>query len=86
MSNEIDKEKRGKRILRDEHAIRKQVEIAKSKGIKVESPHRFLKHHALNCGDPKCIMCSNPRKTFKQKTIQERRFYQERIMNDQIEG
>jgi hypothetical protein len=76
MSNEIDKEKRGKRILGDEHAIRKQMKIAKAAGVPIEEPHRYVKHHALNCGDPKCIMCSNPRKTFKEKTIQEKRFLQ----------
>ena len=86
MSNEIDKEKRGKRILRNEHAIRKQVKIAKIHGLDVKEVHRYIKHHAMNCGIPGCVMCANPRKTFKQKTIQERRFYQERIMNDQIEG
>lgn len=79
MSNEIDKEKRGKRILGNEHAIRKQVNIAKAYGMTVEEAHRYVKHHALNCGDPKCIMCSNPRKTFKEKTIQEKRFYQKEL-------
>ena len=76
MSNEIDKEKRGKRILGDEHAIRKQVNIAKAHGMTVEEPHKFVKHHALNCGDPGCFLCANPRKTFKEKTIQEKRFLQ----------
>jgi hypothetical protein len=79
MSNELDKEKRGKRILGNEHAIRKQVNIAKAYGMTVEEAHRYVKHHALNCGDPKCIMCSNPRKTFKEKTIQEKRFYQKEL-------
>lgn len=39
-----------------------------------QSPHRFHKKNALNCGDPKCVMCMNPRKAFGEKTIQERRF------------
>jgi len=76
MSNEIDKEKRGKRILGDEHAIRKQVNIAKAYGMNIEEAHRYVKHHALNCGDPGCFLCANPRKTFKEKTIQEKRFLQ----------
>jgi hypothetical protein len=38
------------------------------------SNHRFHKRKALNCGDPKCVMCMNPRKAFGEKTMQERRF------------
>lgn len=76
MSSEEQKEKRGKRILGDEHAIRKQVNIAKAYGMDVTEAHRFVKHHALNCGDPKCVMCGNPRKVWKEKTIQEKRFEQ----------
>ena len=52
MSNERDKEKHGKRIMRDENAIRKQVKIAKAFGLKVTEAHRYIKHHALNCGNP----------------------------------
>ena len=29
-----------------------------------------------NCGNPNCVMCGNPRKTFKEKTIQEKRLEQ----------
>ena len=32
MSNDKDKEKHGKRIMKDENAIRKQVKIAKAHG------------------------------------------------------
>lgn len=39
-----------------------------------KSPHRFHKRHALNCGNPNCIMCMNPRKAFGEKTMPERRF------------
>lgn len=76
MSSEEQKEKRGKRILGDEHAIRRQVNIAKSYGMDVTEAHRFVKHHALNCGDPKCWLCSNPRKLRKEKTLQEKKFEQ----------
>jgi hypothetical protein len=41
-----------------------------------EQPHRFAKHHVLNCGNPKCVLCANPRHTFGEKTIQEKRFEQ----------
>ena len=80
MSSEEQKEKRGKRILGDEHAIRKQVGIAKSHGMDVTEAHRFVKHHALNCGDPKCSLCGNPRKVRKEKTIQEKRFEQKEFI------
>lgn len=41
---------------------------------KGNSKHRFHKKHALNCGDSTCIMCMNPRKAWGEKTIQERKF------------
>ena len=83
MSAEEDKFKKSKRILKDENAIRKQLRIAKAYNIPVESPHQFAKHHAMNCGNPNCVMCGNPRKVFKEKTIQEKRFEQtERYKED----
>lgn len=84
MANERDKEKHGKRFLGDEHAIRKQLKIAKAYGVKVEENdrHKFHKKHALNCGDPKCHMCGNPRKFFKEKTMQEKRFEQVKLHED----
>jgi hypothetical protein len=30
----------------------------------------------MNCGNPNCVMCANPRKVFKEKTIQEKRLEQ----------
>ena len=76
MSAEEDKFKKSKRILKDENAIRKQLKIAKAYNIPVESPHQLAKHHVLDCGNPNCVMCANPRKVWKEKTIQERRFEQ----------
>lgn len=76
MSAEEDKFKKSKRILKDENAIRKQLRIAKAHNVLVESHHQFAKRHAMNCGNPNCVMCSNPRKVFKDKTIQEKRFEQ----------
>ncbi len=55
-------------------AVKKQVRIAKSYGIEVKEPHKFAKHHALDCGQPECILCGNPRKIWKEKTIQEKKF------------
>jgi hypothetical protein len=77
MSTEQDKFKHSKRLLKDENAVKKQVKIAKEFGIPVKEPHKFAKHHAMNCGNPNCVMCSNPRKTFKELTQQEKRLFQD---------
>ena len=56
MSAQEDKEKRSKRLLKDQNAINKQVKIAKEyklhqglKWKKIEQPHRNRKTHILNC-------------------------------------
>ena len=77
MSKEQDKIKHSKRLLKDENAVKKQTKIAKDFGISVTEPHKFAKHHAMNCGNPKCFMCSNPRKVFKELTQQEKRLFQD---------
>ena len=77
MSKEQDKIKHSKRLLKDENAVKKQTKIAKDFGIPVTEPHKFAKHHAMNCGNPKCFMCSNPRKVFKELTQQEKRLFQD---------
>jgi hypothetical protein len=73
MSHEEAKFKHSKRLLKDDNAIKKQVKIAKSPGIKVDTPHMFAKHHALDCGQPNCVMCASPRKIWGEETIQEKR-------------
>ena len=83
MSTEQDKFKHSKRIQRDENAVKKQTKIAKQYGSSVEEPHRFVKHHAMNCGDPNCVMCANPIKIFKEPTQQEKRLFQDL---DQVRG
>ena len=77
MSNESAKIKNSSRRHRDESAVNRQLKIAKAHGAPVDEPHRFAKHHALNCGDPKCSLCSNPRKLFKELTPQEKRLFQD---------
>jgi len=77
MSKEQDKIKHSKRLQKDENVIKKQTKIAKDFGIPVTEPHKFAKHHAMNCGNPKCVMCANPRKTFKELTQQEKRMFQD---------
>ncbi len=65
-----------KRIQQKENHIKKQTKIAKEYGIKVDEPHKFAKHHVMNCGNPNCVLCANPRKVFKDKTIKEKSFEQ----------
>jgi hypothetical protein len=68
-------DKRAKRIRRTNRAINKQVKIAKRSGAyRTDQPHRYAKHHAMDCGIPGCIMCANPRRVWGEKTIQERKF------------
>ncbi len=77
MANELAKFLNSQRRHRDEIAVKKQVKIAKEFGIPVKEPHKFAKHHAMNCGNPKCHMCANPRKVLNELTQQEKRLYQD---------
>lgn len=77
MSTEEDKFKHSKRIQQDENAIKKQTKIAKNFGVPVTEPHKFSKHHAMDCGQPGCMLCGNPRKIFKERTAQEKRLFQD---------
>jgi hypothetical protein len=83
MSTEEDKFKKSKRIQKDENAVAKQVKIARAHGLTnkdkaVKEPHRLAKHHAMDCGQPGCMLCGNPRKIHKDKlTAQEKRLFQD---------
>lgn len=80
MSHVEDREKRIKRLQKNKNAVKKQMRIVKAYGghSKYEQePHRLEKHHAMNCGDPSCAMCGNPRKFFGEKTAQELRLEQD---------
>jgi hypothetical protein len=84
MANELAKYLNSRRRQKDENAIRKQVKIAKEHRVseynpgEPKQPHRFAKRHAMDCGNPKCFMCGNPRKTHKDKlTAQEKRLFQD---------
>ena len=79
MSTDADKIKHSKRLHDEETAISRQVKIAKEFGVPVKDAHKFAKHHAMNCGNPKCFMCANPRKVWKEKTMQERKFEQSKL-------
>jgi hypothetical protein len=40
----------------------------------------------MDCGQPGCLLCGNPRKAFEQKTIQELKFEQtEKWIDDESE-
>lgn len=70
-----DKNKKAKRLQRTANAIKKQVRIAKSLGTTHthNQPHRYAKHHALDCGNPKCLVCHSE-KVFNKPTLQDRKF------------
>lgn len=85
MSTEQDKFNHSKRLLKDENAIKKQAKIAKAAHLPgtipspdIKEPHRLHKRHAMDCGNPECFLCGNPRKTHKDKlTAQEKRLFQD---------
>lgn len=86
MSDEKTREKHSRRLQQDGAAIKRQVRIAKvhlTPETYTQEPHRFNKHHALNCGNPRCVMCANPRRTFGDKTIQEKRFDQSKLWSEE---
>ena len=77
-----ERDKKNLRIQRDENAVKKQVKIAKAHGLtdkdrSVKEPHRLAKHHAMDCGQPGCMLCGNPRKIFSELTAQEKRLFQD---------
>jgi len=76
MSTEEDKFKKSKRLLKDDNAIKKQIKIAREFGVPIKEPHRLAKQHALDCGNPQCLLCSRE-KVLGKKTIKERRFEQD---------
>jgi len=83
LSKEEDKFKKSKRLLKDENAVARQIKIAKAHGmtnkdLAVKEPHRLAKHHAMDCGNPQCPLCGNPRRTHKDTlTAQEKRLFQD---------
>jgi hypothetical protein len=78
MSHEADKIKHSKRIQKNNNAIRKQVKIARGGGLKNIVPHKFVKRHAMDCGRPRCALCSNPRRKGwgEPRTSQELRLFE----------
>lgn len=96
MSNDFAKFKNSKRRHKTDVAIARQMKIAKQSNSYNSKynrePHRLAKHHAMDCGNPKCGLCGNPRHIRKGedggRTVQERRQYQdvERITDKHSNG
>ena len=81
MSNDLAKFINSKRRHKTDVAIARQVNIAKSHATynqrNIKQKHRLAKSHAMDCGNPQCYLCGNPRKTHKDKlTQQEKRLFQ----------
>jgi hypothetical protein len=82
MSNDLAKYLNSKRRHKTDVAISRQVKIARSHNtfnqVNIKQPHRLAKHHAMDCGNPSCFLCGNPRKTHKDRlTQQEKRLFQD---------
>ena len=81
MANEFAKFKNSTRGHKTEVAIARQVKIAKAHGAStkvLKQPHRLAKRHAMDCGNPACYLCGNPRKTHKDRlTAQEKKLFQD---------
>ena len=82
MSNDLAKYLNSKRRHKTDVAISRQVKIARSHNTynqaNLKQPHRLAKHHAMDCGNPGCFLCGNPRKTHKDRlTTQEKRLFQD---------
>lgn len=71
-----DRTKKAKRLQRTSNAIKKQIRIAKTAWNAehlLKQPHRFAKRHALDCGNPECLVCHSE-KVFHKPTLQEKKF------------
>ena len=93
MSNDFAKFKNSQRRHKTDVATARQVSIAKSHSSfnerNIRETHRLAKHHAMDCGNPECYLCGNPRKTHKDKlTAQEKRLFQdvERVSDRKSNG
>ena len=83
MSNDTAKFLNSRRRHKNDVAIARQVKIAKAHGLThkdkaIKEPHRLAKHHVMDCGNPQCPLCGNPRRSHKDKlTAQEKRLFQD---------
>ena len=83
MSNETAKYINSRRRHKNDVAIARQVRIAKANGLgyhnkAIKQPHRLAKQHVMDCANPQCPLCGNPRRTHKDTlTAQEKRLFQD---------
>jgi hypothetical protein len=83
MSNDTAKYLNSRRRHKTDVHIARQVKIAKAHGLTnqdkaIREPHRLAKHNTMDCGNPHCYLCGNPRKTHKDRlTAQEKRLFQD---------
>lgn len=85
MANEQAKFINSRRRHKTDVNIARQLKIAKQTHSRNDAntrlekqPHRLAKHKAMDCGNPKCYLCGNPRKTHKDRlTAQEKRMFQD---------
>lgn len=63
--------KRADRRARTKKFVAKQLRIARLCGILNVVAGKFKKKHALDCGNPRCRICGNPRKLWKTLPIKE---------------
>lgn len=93
MSDFPIKELRSRRIHDEKTHIKKQLKIAKAHGLTngltdklAIEPHRLSKHHAMDCGNPECPLCSSPRKLYKEETKQEKSFKQRKLHDEGLDN
>ena len=90
MSDQFAKEKHSKRLHDDETHIKKRQKLLKAKSAYLseraitKQPHRLNKVTGMNCGNPKCVLCMNPRRGWKERTVQEKSFDQTKKWTDDV--
>lgn len=89
MSNEETRIKRSKRKQQKWNHINDQLRLVDTtipfeKSKYLRQPHRLYKMNAMNCGNPKCFLCMNPRRLFKEKTLHEKSFVQRELLDYDI--
>lgn len=91
MSDQLAKEKHSRRLHDDETHIKKRQKLLKAKSaylwpehVATKQPHRLHKVSGMNCGNPNCVMCMNPRRGWKERTVQEQSFDQTRKWTDDV--
>lgn len=80
-----EKDKHSKRIQQKQNHINKQMKIRKSHGFPEDEAHKYHKRSGTTCGDSNCMMCGNPRKFFKERTLQEKRFMQKELYDERCD-